>query len=555
MNLSKLKSGFIMALILVLVVTVIGCSNNNGKTENNGNNVNNSGNGNAENNGNGNKGNSDEGFTISFGTNDNFYAPASLTSGLPVWKEIEEKTGMKVEWDVAPGSQYQEGMQVRAAAGGDLPDIIKDPYWNPMKMVDQGIVIPLDDLIEEHAPNLKQYMEDNPRIASLMRAPDGKIYFLPAVTAGAASSDPYGLVINRTWLENLGLEEPRTLDEWYNVLKAFKEQDANGNGDPNDELPLSPNDKSGRDLRLFASAVGLHLFYSGGYYPNEDGKIEFQFMSDEAEEWVRWLNKLYEEGLIDPEMASYNEEQFNSKISRNLIGVTSGFVNNTESFNSTQKDNGFENPNWYPVLPPANEGVEGFYEEYGPLSGAFGITTSSKQPENAMKFLDYIMASKEGSRYMAFGIEGKSWEMVDGEPRFTDWAVNHPDGLSLTNALRTLGAFPTVPWIRGTEGYLADQPEAILALKPELKEKADYINDYLVPAAPLGLPTAEETGSISSIQTDIGTYLEENLFQFIMGDKEIDWDKFRSDLKAIGIDKVLEVKQAQYDRYQATLEK
>lgn len=492
-----------------------------------------------------------DGVTLRVGTTDNHYAPKSLTTGLPVWNEIEEKTGVKIEWDVTPSSQYVETMKVRVTAGRDLPDILNDPFGDPVKMADMGIFIPLDDLIEEHAPNIKQFFEDYPDIASRMRAPDGKIYALSSVTSGAAKTDPYSLQINRRWLENLGLEEPRTLDEWYNVLKAFKEQDPNGNGVA-DEIPFSPQNGV-RGLTIFGSALDLHMFYSMGYYPNEDGKIEYAWLTEEGEQLMRWLNKLYSEGLIDPEFANYNAEQYNSKIARDMVGLTNTFLANIRTFNLLQEQNGIENPGWGPALPPAPEGGKGFYEEYGPLSGWYGITSSSKHPEVAIKWLDYIYASEEGSRYMAFGIEGLSYEMVDGKPVFTDWTMNNPDGLSYTDALRTLGAMPTVPWIRATEGYLSDQPKAIMDRNPDLKEEAERLEEYLVPNAAFGLASVEESERLSTLMADINTYLDENLVKFVMGTQPIDWAKFTSDLKNLGIDEVVAIRQAQYDRYQEAL--
>ncbi|MBD2846978.1 extracellular solute-binding protein [Paenibacillus sp. IB182496] len=537
-------------LMLALTLAVIGCSANETESPNS-----NQAEGNTQNDGNsgetsGSIANGD--VTLSVGTNDNYYTPKSLTSGLPVWQEIEKKTGVKIDWDVVPASQYAQTMKVRVAAAQDLPDILNAPEGDPIKLADQGILIPLDELIEAHAPNITRFFEDYPELKSLMTAPDGHIYAISSVTSGAAKTDPYALILNRRWLDALGLEEPTTLDEWHRVFKAFKEQDPNGNGQA-DEIPFSPRYAT-RDLGLFGSALGLHMFYSSGYAPNAQGEMEFQWMKDEAKELIEWSHQLYEEGLIDPEFASFNEEQFNSKFSRDMIGATSGFLANTANFATLQADNGIASPDWMITVPPTGEASEPFYEEYGPLSGWFGITSSADNPEAAIKWLDYVYASEEGSRYMAFGIEGQSYEMVDGKPQFTEWTMNNPDGLDFTAALRSLGAFPTVPWIRATEGYLSDQPAAIMAYKPDLKAQAEHVESYLIPATPLGLPSVEENERLTTLQTDINTYLQENLVQFVMGSKPIDWDKFRSDLNGLGIEEVVAIKQAQYDRFQEALQ-
>ena len=335
------------------------------------------------------------------------------------------------------------------------------------------------------------------------------------------------------------------------MLKAFKEKDPNGNGIA-DEIPISPQ-YAVRGLTLFGSALNLHLFYSLGFYPNAEGKIEYAWLTKEGEQLMRWLNKLYSEGLIDPEFNNYNAEQYNSKIARDMIGVTNSFLANTRTFNNLQEQNGIANPNWGPTLPPAAEGERGFYEEYGPLSGWFGITSASKNPVVAIQWLDYVYASLEGSRYMAFGIEGLSYEVVDGKPVFTEWTLNNPDGLSYTEALRSLGALPTVPWIRATDGYLSDQPKALMENNPDLKEEAARLKEYQVPNSPFALATVEESERYGTLMADINTYLDENLVKFVMGTQPIDWEKFTSDLKNMGIDEVVSIKQAQYDRYQEAM--
>jgi putative aldouronate transport system substrate-binding protein len=480
-------------------------------------------------------------------TVDNYYAPKSLTSGLEVWNEVEKKTGIKINWDVAPASQYYDAMKIRMAAAKDLPDLINLPI-EPTQAASQGLIVPLDDLIDKYAPNIKQFFTDNPNLRNLMKAPDGKVYALGGVVSGAAFADPYGVLVRQDWLDKLGLQQPETPDEWYTVLKAFKERDPNGNGKP-DELPYSSGDDMKIEgLYMLGGAFNMHLIYSLGYVPDANGKIQFEWMQPKGEQFVTWLSKLYKDGLIDPQFLTNGDAETLSNITRNLVGATNHFVNNINRYNAALKSSGVD-ANWQLTLPPGPEHGKGVYEKYGPLSGWFGISKDAKNPELAIRWLDYIYASEEGNRYMCFGIEGKSYKMVNGQPEFTDWVAHNPDGLSFNEALRSLGAMPTVPWIRSEKPPLNQQPLATLRKDPPLQKQAARVKDYLVDAAPFGLPSVEEAEQTASIATDIKTYLDENLSKYITGQQPIDWEKFTAGLKSIGIDKMIEVRQAQYDRF------
>lgn len=488
------------------------------------------------------------GAELTVATSDNFYAPKSFTSGLPVWDAIEKNTGVKINWDVTPSAQYWETMRLRLAAGKDLPDIISIPESNPVGTAGNGLIIPLDDLIAQYAPNIRAYFNEFPTLEKAMKAPDGKIYALSSDVTGAAYGDPYGLIIRKDWLDKLNLDEPKTLDDWYNVLKAFKTQDPNGTG-KDDVIPLSVEENI-EPLGLFGSALGLNLFYSSGYYPDANGKIEYQWMDERAHQLVIWLNKLFTEGLLDPEFMTSDGDMVTSNITRNLVGVTSSFINNTNRYNAAQKAAGVAAV-WQITLPPSGDGNPGFYEKYGPVSGWFGITKDAKDPVLAIKWLDYIYASEEGNRFTNFGIEGTSYEMINGEPQFTDWTANHPEGLSFNEALRSLGAMPTLPWIRATSGPLSKQTPAILKMDPPLEQQAAKVKDYLLDSIQYmsGLPTLEESQESGKILADIWTYKNETLSKYIMGQTPIDWDKFVSSLKSLGVEKVIEIKQAQYDRF------
>lgn len=164
---------------------------------------------------------------------------ASLADNLPVWQEIERRTNVKVNWDVTAAAQYVEVMKLRVSAGGgNLPDIMLLPNGLSLaELGSQGMILPLEDYIETNGDNILAAYEKFPNMRALTSA-DGHIYSINSMNEAAYFS-PYGFIVRKDWLDRVGLDIPTTIEEWEEVMRAFKAQDANGNGNPNDEVPYS----------------------------------------------------------------------------------------------------------------------------------------------------------------------------------------------------------------------------------------------------------------------------------------------------------------------------
>lgn len=480
-------------------------------------------------------------------TNDNYFTGNSYTDQLPVWQEIEKRTGVQIDWEVLPREQFGDSIRLRLSKGTDLPDIFYIPDSDPVTLAGKGTIVPLDDLIAAHAPNIAAFLRENPEIDKKLRLADGKLYALASVVTGVAYTDPYGLMIRKDWLDRFGLQEPSTLDEWYAVLKAFKENDPNGNG-LQDEIPLLP-DLGLKGLKLFGSAVGGHLFYSDGFYPDADGTVKYEWLEPETKELVEWWGKLYAEGLLAPDFLTKSMDSFLSEVSAGRVGALNGFLNLRPKYELGNRQAGDPHAEWVMTAPPKAKDGSGFYEIYGPVSSWFGISSSSPNQELAIRWLDYIYASEEGSRIVNFGVEGLSYTMEDGKPRFTEYATNHPDGLDLTRLLRSLGAMPTLPWIRADKGPLSLQPQAMLESDPDGAEQAKKVKPYLIPTISLTLPTPEEKETDALYGAPLRAYVESALAHSITGANKIDWERFNATVASLGLDRVLQAKQRQYDRY------
>jgi putative aldouronate transport system substrate-binding protein len=496
--------------------------------------------------------------TFTYAGPDNGYAPRSFTQDLAVWEEIEKRTGVEIEWDVAAGEQYNQSMPARLGSGKNLPDMLSLPEgWDPVRAGEEGLVVPLNDHInEENTPNIVRYFEEFPEIRKLLTAPDGNIYAFSSDVTDSGYSDPgYVIIVREDWLRKLDLEEPETLDDWYKVLKAFKTQDPNGNGEA-DEIPLLGSGGNFNSLMgTFGTALGLHIQYSQGWYVDDSGKVYYEWTDPRVREMVIWLNKLHEEKLLDPQFYESDHENRLQKVTRDLAGADADFSNRTVEWTRAQVQAGQSEASWVAAAPPNSDRVEQrYYEMYGPLSGFQSVTKDCKDPALAVKWLDYIWASDEGNTLVSYGMEGLTYEVnEDEELRFKEWVTDNPDGLDPNSALRYHGALPyATPWIRAVRGPLSEFSWDVTRTEPKWLKTVEKVASYMARAFPLILATSEETEELAGITTDMETYREETLVKFVLGQQQINdetWEEYVSTMEGLGLDRVIEIKQQQYDRY------
>jgi putative aldouronate transport system substrate-binding protein len=495
-------------------------------------------------------------LTYTFATVDNYYSAKSYNENLPVWAEIEARTGIKIEWQATAGSDYDDAMAVRIGANSDLPDFLRIPNgMQPVLLGTDGIALPLNDLIDQHAPNIKAFLEEFPDIKRMMTAPDGNIYAIPSVVSDAGQSDPYGLLIRQDWLDQLGLERPTTLEEWYTTLKRFKVEILEANG-VNDVAPLLGGNGNLDAILEFGVALGLKTYYSLGWQPDADGKITYDWVDDRMKEVLIWVNRLYTEGLIDPRFHESSHDDRLQLVTTNNVGADVDFLNRATEWNTIQAQAGNTDAQWVIVQPPVSEQhTTSFYELYGPLSGWFMISSRIDQPEIAIKWMDYIWASDEGNTLVTYGLEDVTYTVGDNDRLvFTDWVTDNPDGLDPSSALRFYGAYPNTPWTRAASGPLSGVAWDVLAVDPVAYANAQEMAEYLVPQYPLIQPTREESDENADILADLNTYMWESLLKFALGQESIEegWADYVDTMKSLGLDRLIEVQQGMYDRYLAS---
>ncbi|GGP16803.1 extracellular solute-binding protein [Oceanobacillus neutriphilus] len=462
--------------------------------------------------------------------------------------EYEEMTNMDITWNMVPADGLEEKRNL-ALASGDLPDVFYSanlPVSDVQKYGGQGTFIPLNDLIEEYAPNIKKVLDENPDIRKGITFPDGNIYSIPTVYSPDFSSLLIGAKgwVNGDWLEQLDMDNPETTEEFYEYLKAVKETDLNGNG-KNDEIPLSSVAEMSRIIHWISGAFGvqnrgqLHTLIDSD--PDSE-EIRFYPIDDQYKEMLTYLNKLYEEELIEQNIYSLEVDQHLANAADDLYGAVQ-FYNPMELYG---KEVGGQ-------FIPGNalEGPDGTKMYTGITSpvlslGNFLITSENENPEAALRWIDYFW-SEEGQKMFFMGIEGVTYEETDEGPQLTEEITDNPDGLTLTQALAEYiinpgGNHPVII----TDDFFTGSENA-----PTDVEAAEQLEPYLIEEIwPAFTYTAEENDRIAVLETDLQKYVEEMQAGFITGENGFsEWDTYVETVKNMGYDEYMEIQQAAYERY------
>lgn len=465
-------------------------------------------------------------------------------------KDYEAKSNVIIDWDSVPQNTFEERRNLLFASN-DLPDFVMRAMLSPQLITSYaaaGQIIPLDDLIDAgYAPNLSALMEANDGIRKSITSADGHIYSLPNISE--ADGRIASSWINKEWLDTLGLEMPTTMDEFYEVLKAFKEQDPNGNGIA-DELPISgykENNSSGNEF--FRSFYGSWGFggNSGIIAPymdvDDEGNVRYIATDDTFKDMLTFFNKLWAEGLIDKEIFSQDMNQEVAKIDEERVGYVAKGNNNLWMG---------DNRSHY-VQNPVFKAIDGdvYWTGVSPKVrdlGSFVITSKNPNPAATLRWADYFL-SEEGTALARLGIQDVTYTIDgDGFYKLKDEFANNPNGLTVDEALAEYTIFQggNIPQ-RVTQNV--DQSAAVL---PEMIANKDVIRPFLVPDEKLMIPnfTEEENIQLSTYATDIEAFTDEQIVKFITGARPIgEWEAFVETLGKMKLDKYLAIYQAAYDRW------
>ena len=481
--------------------------------------------------------------TLSFACLEGWYSAVSMNDNLEIWQAIEDITGIKIEWEA--NGDYDTAMTPRIASGQELPDIFMiPPTWGNSgvyKLASDGILTQLDDLIAQYAPDITQLLNEDAELKGMLTAPDGNIYTVadtPKYVNELVAQ--YALLIRQDWIDTLSLPQPETIEDWYNVLISFKNDDPNGNG-ANDEIPFSGIGDDYGYLTAFKSAFGLPVGVEAWWY-DENGKVLCTYTTEEYRSFLTEMHKWYEEGLLDMEM-NRDEANFQSLCSTNIAGAFSNLSERQTQYDNLLNTSGFPEARHTILANPKDDEGDLIILKRSPTWSHYAIPTSSTKAELAIKWINFVWGSDEGVTFTEWGIEGKTYTVENGKKQYTDFVLNNPDGLDPYNALRSLGASNTILVRTPSEVYAALNSES------DAISYGESIIEYRREPFPGVMSTDEEQDILDVYEPDFNTYCSESIVKFITGEQSMDtFDDFVSTLNSIGLDKLLEVKQAQFDR-------
>ena len=386
-------------------------------------------------------------------------------------------------------------------------------------------------------------MEENPEIRQSITTTDGHIYALPNIVQSDTASWIMGPVwYNGEWLDALGVEElPETVDEFYELMVRFKEEDPNGNGEQ-DEIPISDVGMNG--IRgWMMPAFGI----KGWGIEEHDGQARYTFATDNFRGYLEFMNQLFDEGLLDRETFSQSNEQKQAKGQNNQVGVFQDWF----SYFTTGRteEEAINDPMFAPLtsefqeepLMPMDPGIK---------RGAFAITSENPSPEASLRWIDYFY-TPEGYEFLNHGPEGYLWEWEDeeGGSKVFNEEVD-PDSREDYRGTITPAYGITVPG-------LSVELDTIGGEKSEfsqfiLEETQDKIEAHGEVIYPLVYLTRDEQSEVNSIQVDLETYVVESEAAFITGNREITddtWAEYIATLEQIGVRRLEEIHQDAYDRW------
>lgn len=448
---------------------------------------------------------------------------------MPGVKRLEEETGIHAEWEVIKGSDWKTKLNL-AFASGEYPDVIlatngEGQLDDEEYGVTQGIVIPLDDLIDQYMPNFveRRDAEDNDPTTSLV-ASDGKIYSVGYLVGQNINTNQH-YFINQEWLDALNLETPANVEELTEVLRAFKTGDPNGNGEA-DEIPLEMGlDIGFNGIRYMLPLFGLPCDPDKWIYIDDDKKVQFIATQDGFRDCMEWLHMLYEEGLVDPEIISQDFNTVETKLKEGNVGFFTAWRLVAMAYDEGVASNSVL---W---MPDSSASLYRYLELCRP--GAF-VTSSNQNVPATMRWLDALLETD-----MMFSLYYGEQDAGEG----LGWIYDENNKITVTNdgsaEVKNYIDCNTLFFAPGK--YLSEtfnMPEQRTE-KTEYCEKYDtagiiqkYSNDYL-DMAPL---TSEQLQDSSLKETDINNAVVENIAAFVTaGVTDDSWNSFVSMFDGMGI--------------------
>jgi len=505
------------------------------------------------------------------------FTPADQTTNLDtnaVTKIMSDKFKLQFRWQTTTfdAGPAKEKRQI-SLASADYPDLFFLIPWvdgfskaEVLKLGQQGVALPIEQLIKDNAPNIQKFLDENKDYKAESTAPDGHIYALPQWAECYHCSFPNKLWMNSTWLKKLNLQQPKTPEELRTVLKAFKTQDPNGNGKA-DEVPMTADTQDGTLISYLMGAyayppVGANNGVQGLITLNGD-KVTTPLTTPQWREGLKYIASLYKDGLIDQAAFTQNAQALQA-LGNDPKAVRIGSAPMLHPYIFVQSDSKDGRDKQYDAVPPLTgpEGKSYAGEQYLPtINYTFMLTNKASKEAQvaAIKMLDYIFTD-EGQIIANNGPEGVGWNKPaagevgldkDTKPLWKP-VQNAPKNISwgalaqYHNVLAFRNAQVTPTDIYSSAGYERRLFQAT-KLYDTHGDRAQVFPQAVV------WPDPSLSGELATLQTNLQNYVNQNQLAFITGSKNLDtdWDAFVKGLDNTGMPRFLEINQQAYDKYKS----
>lgn len=364
-------------------------------------------------------------------------------------KYVAERTGVEYKLlTTPPGSEHSEYINLLLASN-EYPDILRPIGGVEQTLIQQGGALALDDLLPEYAPNVWNNIPQEAWDVVRSASDDGKIYYVPKVYLVPERAP----MIRQDWLDAVGMDMPTTVEEYKDVLRAFRDQDPNGNGQP-DELPTSGREY-GKWMDHLFSIYGVAMWEGNPEWDIYEGEIQYAGVTENMRAAIEFIRDLYAEKLLDNETFLNKGDVWQAKINNNQVGSWYHLPAGLRDRYAAMLQGA---PDAYVVgMPlPKAEGFEGFVtmKSMGEPEWIIPLASEDKAPY-ALKLLDFFY-DRANDEFIRYGIEGKQHEVVDGKKVLIPATDDTPIALGMRN-LTTEEDMQ----VRIEEGFPEDQQQMV----------------------------------------------------------------------------------------------
>lgn len=469
-------------------------------------------------------------------------------------KWLLDQTNINFEFNLVSSADAMEKLRLMIT-GGEYPDILFRSNFSLSEQLvygQQGILLPLNDLIDKYCVNVQPMFEAYPEAKTMFTVNDGNMYDLPSVNDCFHCALTQKMWVYKPWLDKLGASVPTTTEEFYELLKLIKETDLNENG-KQDEVPLACSPKGwdsnldGFLMQPFAPANAYGLYV-------EDGIVKTSYTEEGWREGLRYLKKLYDEGLVAPESLVQDGEQLVQMGStpEHILAFAPG------GYQGSFAKNPDEWGDWVTIAPligPSGR-QETAYAPEGNFYSSFSITNKCEYPEAAIRLADFLL-TKDATLNSYWGLKGERWEDIEGEE-----LPSIDGGIATWRPLiADADISPNEAWGQAIPTYrpsslrlgtpLSDGFDLEASLYQESKNNyAPYIpdEDSIFNKSMLAFDEAAAT-ELAMYEQPITDLRNEFTAKFITGEMDIenDWDTYLAELEKAGVPRMLAIYQAAFD--------